>query len=122
MRRALLAAAVAGALVAGGCGDDSDEPTAQAKPKAEAKADLTKSPREITCGDLSDPVSRRVTVALANELLEAHGEFAKKHNVLQTSQSIYFGMTELCKSRGEDYKPAEEAVRGVVRGEWEAKL
>lgn len=122
MRPALLVAVVAGALLAGGCGDDSEEPAAQAKPAFAAKVDLTKSPHAITCADLDDPVSRSVTVALANELLDANARFAKKHNLLQTSQSIYFGMTELCKTHDAGYKPAKEAVRGVERGEWAARL
>ena len=63
-----------------------------------------------------------MTVALADELLADNAKYAKSHNRLQTSQSIFLGMTELCKTRDASFKPADEAVRGVEAGTWEAKL
>jgi hypothetical protein len=43
-------------------------------------------------------------------------------NRLQASQSIYFGITELCKPRNASYRPAKKAIQGVRRGDWRADL
>ena len=107
----------------GGCGDDSDEPVARrSRRRRSPRSTSARTPREITCADVADPVSRRVTVALADELLADNAKYAKGHNRLQASQSIFLGITELCKTHDASFKPADEAVRGVETGKWEAKL
>ena len=42
-------------------------------------------------------------------------------NRLQAAQSI-FCITEVCKSQGASYRPANEAIEGVRRGDWRADL
>jgi hypothetical protein len=43
-------------------------------------------------------------------------------NRLQASQSIYYAITELCKSKPGSYQPAEDAIAGVRSGEFRAQL
>ena len=43
-------------------------------------------------------------------------------NRLQASQSIYYAITELCKTKPGSYKPAKDAVAGVRSGEFRAEL
>jgi hypothetical protein len=61
-------------------------------------------------------MTRRVQYALADDA-KIHGL-----NRLQAAQSIYFGITEVCRSRNASFRPAEEAIDGVRRGTWRADL
>lgn len=110
-------------VVAIGCGDDSAEESSQDAPatKQVAKLDPDKDPYEVTCQDLSDPaasadLSRRATNALAAEA-EISGL-----TQLQSSQSIYFAMTEICKSEPPEFTPAKAAVKAVKAGDYRADL
>ena len=110
-------------VVAIGCGDDSADESAQAAPapKQVAKLNPDKDPYEVTCKDLSNraasaDLSRRATNALAVEA-EIRGL-----TQLQSAQSIYFAMTELCKSESPEFTPAKAAVKAVKAGDYRADL
>lgn len=129
MRTTAIALTLAAAAIGSGCGDDSDEPagTQEKAARLAPVAAVEKDPQQLSCGHLADPVisgniSRRVTVALADELLERNKRYAKTHNRLQASQSIFFAVTEICKGREPDHKPVAEALRGVESGKYEADL
>jgi hypothetical protein len=115
------------AVIAAGCGDDDNNQTAgsQSKPKtvnvAERHALLKKDPYALRCSDLSDKlaaaeITRTVQVALADDAK------IRGLNRLQASQSIYYAITELCKSKPGSYQPAEDAIAGVRSGEFRAQL
>jgi hypothetical protein len=114
------------AMIAAGCGDDDNQTAvSQSKPKtvsvAERHALLKKDPYALRCSDLSDKlaaaeITRTVQVALADDA-KIHGL-----NRLQASQSIYYAITELCKSKPGSYQPAEDAIAGVRSGEFRAQL
>jgi len=116
----LVAAALAFAAI--GCGNDTSEPsTPRSVSAAGARLDPNKDPHNITCGDLADKVasgalSRRAQFALAAEAR------VKDMSRLRVAQSIFFGMTELCKGAELSYTPAADAVRGVERGNYIADL
>jgi hypothetical protein len=121
--RVLVASMALPAAMAAGCGGSSEEAPARAKatPAAVERVDPGKDPHAITCGDLADKeasaeVSRRAQFALADE--------AKVRDMsrLRIAQSIFFAMTELCKSAEESYTPAADAVKAVERGEYVADL
>ena len=78
-------------------------------------------PVALTTADIRDKlaaahVTRTVQVALADD--------AKISGLtrLQASQSIYYAITELCKSKPGVYQPAEDAIAGVRSGEFRAEL
>ena len=112
---------VLGLAWASGCGGDSTaEPAAKSQAPA-AKAETSKDPYALTCGDLADPlaagdVSRQATVKLARKA-DIRGL-----SLLRASQSIFFAMTELCKENDAGYAPAADAVAAVERGEYRADL
>ena len=110
-------------VVAVGCGDDSADESVKGAPatKQVVKLDPDKDPYEVTCKDLSDraasaDLSRRASNALAAEA-EIRGL-----TQLQSSQSIYFAMTEICKSESPEFTPAKAAVKAVKAGDYRADL
>jgi hypothetical protein len=114
------------AVIAAGCGDDDRQTTqSESKPKtvsvAERHALLKKDPYALRCSDLRDKlaaadITRTVQVALADDAK------IRGLNRLQASQSIYYAITELCKSKPGSYQPAEDAIAGVRSGEFRAQL
>lgn len=124
-RHALLLPVAIAALWASGCGGSADdEPAAaaaKATPAAVERIDPDKDPHAITCGDLANKeasaeLSRRAQFALAGEAR------VRDMSQLRVAQSIFFAMTELCKSHDESYTPAADAVKAVERGEYVADL
>jgi hypothetical protein len=125
--RHTLMALMAGAALAAGCGDDDDsEPAAQATAKTEVvdvaarRAALEKDPHSVRCSDIRDERSTRntrmVQHALAAEVkVNGLGELA-------VSQSIYYGLTEVCKGKPGSFEPAADAIAGVKSGRYRAEL
>ena len=115
------------AAIAAGCGDDDPDEGGAAKSEtqkvslAERHAQLEKDPHGLRCADIEDKVasadiSRRVQYALADD--------AKVRGLtrLQSSQSIFYAITELCKGKPGSYEPAEDAIAAVRSGEMRADL
>jgi hypothetical protein len=113
-------------VIAAGCGDDDNQTAgSQSKPKtvsvAERHALLEKDPYALRCSDIRDKlasadITRTVQVALADDAK------VRGLNRLQASQSIFYAITELCKSKPGSYQPAEDAIAGVRSGEFRAEL
>ena len=126
-RQHTLMALAACAAIAAGCGDeDSDEaaapkPASQKVSLAERHAQLEKDPYALRCADIRDKVAsaditRRVQFALADDAK------IKGLTALQSSQSIFYAITELCKGTPGSYEPAEDAIAAVRSGELRADL
>ena len=126
-RHHTLIALAACAALAAGCGDDNPDdaaapqPTAEKVSLAERHALLDKDPYALRCSDIDDKVasadiSRRVQYALADDAK------VKGLTRLQSSQSIYYAITELCKGRRGAYEPAEHAIAAVRSGDLRADL
>jgi hypothetical protein len=113
------ALAVSAALLLGACGAGDDEARAERK-LASAQA-IEKDPYVIACGHVRDQQrwaseTRRATVAIGDR------EKVPGLNRLQTTQSLFFAMTEVCKERPASYQPADAAVQGVRQGKYRADL
>jgi hypothetical protein len=125
--RHMLMALMAGAALAAGCGDEDDsEPAAQAAAKTQVvdiaarRAALEKDPHSVRCSDIRDERSTRntrmVQHALAADVkVNGLGELA-------VSQSIYYGLTEVCKGKPGSFEPAPDAIAGVKSGRYRAEL
>ena len=117
-------AAVGAALVMGvaACGDDGTVPAKTAKaPSLPSAATLASDPYAITCGHVRDQLkwadaTRRATVAIADR------EPVRGLNRLRMTQSLFYGMTELCNGRPATHRPARAAVSGVESGRYVADL
>jgi hypothetical protein len=126
MRRSqALIGLIASAAIAAGCGDDDTDATSKRKAKpvdiAARSAQLEKNPYDLRCADIRDKVAsarmtRIVQYALADDAR------IRGLNRLQASQSIFYAITELCKSKPGSYRPAKDAIAGVGRGEFRAEL
>ena len=126
-RQHMLIALAACAAIAAGCGDDDSDEAAAPKPAAskvdlaERHAQLEKDPYALRCADIEDKVasadiSRRVQYALADDAK------VKGLTRLQSSQSIFYAITELCKAKPGSYEPAKDAIAAVRSGELRADL
>jgi hypothetical protein len=124
-RRLTLIGLMACVAVAAGCGDDDTgaSSTREAKPVdiAARSAQLERNPYDLRCADIRDKIAsarmtRIVQYALADDAK------IRGLNRLQASQSIYYAITELCKSKPGSYRPAKDAIAGVRSGEFRAEL
>jgi hypothetical protein len=119
---ALLACA---ALVAG-CGDD-DEPASKAEPAAkkvslaQREAQVEKNPYDLRCADIRDKIASARMTRIAQYALADDAQIPRL-NRLQASQSIFYAITELCKSKPGSYQPATDAIAAVRSGEYRADL
>ncbi|MBD0282230.1 MAG: hypothetical protein ICV69_08565 [Thermoleophilaceae bacterium] len=119
----LCVAAALTAAVPAACGG-TDDPQARSQapaPKLAPARVIQSDPYAIACGHVRNQerwadVTRRATVAIADR------ERIRGLNRLQTTQSLFFAMTELCKGRPASYQPASAAVRGVQEGKFVADL
>jgi hypothetical protein len=127
--RHTLVAVIGCAAFAAGCGDSDSggdrssgsADTTEVVSVEERHAQLEKNPYDLRCADIRDKlaaarITRVVQVALADDAK------IRGLNRLQASQSIYYAITELCKTQPGSYKPAKDAVAGVRSGEFRAEL
>ena len=79
---------------------------------------LTTHPYEFTCGDERhvNRYGKRAYFALADDAQ------IPNLNRLRAAHSIFYAVTEVCKGKPDDYKPAREAVAGVRTGPYRAAL
>jgi hypothetical protein len=126
-RHQTLIALAACAAIAAGCGSEDSDDAAAPKPQAqkvdlaERHAQLEKDPYALRCADIKDKIAsaditRRVQYALADDAK------VKGLTRLQSSQSIFYAITELCKGQPGAYEPAEDAIAAVRSGEMRADL
>ena len=124
-RRQTVIGLIACAAIAAGCGDDDTSTSSkdEAKPVSTAArhAQLKKNPYDLRCADLRDKLaSADITRTVQNAL--ATDAKIRGLNQLQASQSIYYAITELCKSQPGSYRPAKDAIAAVRSGELRAEL
>ena len=123
-RQTLIGLMACGAIAAG-CGDDDTGASSERKAKpvnvAVRSAQLEKNPYDLRCADIRDKIaSARMTRVVQYAL--ADDARIQGLNRLQASQSIFYAITELCKSKPGSYRPAKDAIAGVRSGEFRAQL
>jgi hypothetical protein len=118
----LLAAAVIGA----GCGDDDeDQPDSiSGTPAPGHLQQVERDPYQLTCRDLA-----RQTLHPESAKLVIRAEFAlaqvpelrkvvARETLNRTGRSVYFGLTQICKTKPPSFKPAKLAIAGVLEGKY----
>ena len=124
MRTSLIPTAVVlSAAVAAGCGAEASEERA-AKPSisiAERQVQLEQDPYDLRCSDLVDKVASARMTRIVQYALADDARIPGLSR-LRASQSIFFGITEVCKGKPGSYKPARPAISGVRNGEYLADL
>lgn len=121
--RKTLVGLAACAAVAAGCGGEEAE-IAAAPPgasRAERQAELEKNPYDVRCTDIRDKLNSARVTRIVQYALAADARISGLTQ-LQSSQSIYYAMTELCKGKPGSYQPAQAAIDGVRSGEYRADL
>jgi hypothetical protein len=122
-RRHAITALLACAALAAGCGEDEQdsEPAKKQVSLAQRQAQIERNPYDLRCDDLSDPVASARMSRIAQYALADDAKI-RGLNRLQASQSIYYAITELCKSNPGSYRPANDAIAAVRSGEYRADL
>jgi hypothetical protein len=122
--RAMTALLVCTAFVVG-CGDDEStsepEPAAKKVSLAQREAQVEKNPYDLRCADIRDKVASARMTRIAQYALADDAQIPRL-NRLQASQSIFYAITELCKSKPGSYRPATDAIAAVRSGEYRADL
>ena len=115
------------AAVAAGCGNDDDQPQAErvsGTPEPSHAEQVDRNPYEITCRDLA-----RQTLHPESAKLVIRAEFAlaqvpelrkvvARETLNRTGRSVYYGLTQVCKTRPPSFKPAKLAIAGVLDGKY----
>ena len=113
--------------VAAGCGNDDDQPEAQrvsGTPEPSHAQKVESDPYELTCRDLA-----RQTLHPESAKLVIRAEFAlaqvpelrkvvARETLNRTGRSVYYGLTQICKTKPPSFKPAELAIAGVLDGKY----
>jgi hypothetical protein len=119
----ILTGLVIGAAIAAGCGEDAADRAA--KPGgidiAQRQAELEQDPYDLRCADLKDKIASARMTRIVQYALADDAQIPGL-NRLRASQSIYYGITEVCKGRPGSYKPARPAISGVRNGDYLADL
>jgi hypothetical protein len=119
---------VAAAALAAGCGDDDSGSEGKSEPKAqtevidvaERRAQLEADPYDVRCSDIRDERSTRNTRMVQHAL--AADVDVRGMGELAVSQSIYYALTEVCRSKPGSFAPAQDAIAGVKSGKYRAEL
>jgi hypothetical protein len=115
------------AAFAGGCGNDDDQQQPErisGTPEPSHVKKVDRNPYEITCRDLA-----RQTLHPESAKLVIRAEFAlaqvpelrrvvARETLNRTGRSVYYGLTQVCKTKPPSFKPAKLAIAGVLDGKY----
>jgi hypothetical protein len=115
------------AACAAGCGSDDDQPDSErvaGTPDPSHAQKVESDPYEITCRDLGrqtlHPESAKLVIRAEFELAQAPElrKVVARETLNRTGRSVYYGLTEVCKTRPPSFKPAKLAIAGVLEGKY----
>jgi hypothetical protein len=118
-----ITALLACAALAAGCGDDESgsQPAEKRVSLAQRHAQIEKNPYVLRCEDLRDKIASARMSRVAQYALADDAKI-RGLNRLQAAQSIFYAITELCKTQPGSYQPANDAIAGVRSGKYRADL
>jgi hypothetical protein len=115
------------AIGATGCGDDDgdDQPQRVAgTPDPSHAQRVENDPFELTCRDLArqtlHPESAKLVIRAEFALAQVPElrEVVARETLNRTGRSVYYGLTQVCKTRPPSFKPAKLAIAGVLDGKY----
>ena len=124
--RGALVPLLALAALATGCGGEDQPEVASSLPDPDHAKEVARNPYALTCADLA----RQPKTSTAARLV-INAEFAlaqvpelrqvvKEQTLNRTGRSVYYALTETCRGRPPEFKPARLAVEGVRQGKYRA--
>jgi len=124
--RGALGSVLALAVLTTGCGGGDEPEVKPGLPDPDHAREVARNPYALTCADLarqprSSPAQRLVIHAeFALAQVPELREVVRKETLNRTGRSVYFALTEICKDRPPDFKPARLAVEAVRDGKYRA--
>jgi hypothetical protein len=115
------------AAFAAGCGDDDDQPESEriaGTPDPAHAQKVENDPYEITCRDLArqtrHPESAKLVIRAEFALAQVPElrKVVARETLNRTGRSVYFGLTQVCKTKPPSFKPAKLAIAGVLDGKY----
>ena len=114
------------AALAAGCGGEDESDATSGLPEPSHAKEVARNPYALTCADLA---RQRKTSTAARLVINAEFALAKVPELRQvveeetlnrTGRSVYYALTEICKSRPPEFEPARLAVEAVRDGKYRA--
>ncbi len=114
-------------IVAAGCGNDDDQPEAQrvsGTPEPSHAQKVESDPYELTCRDLArqtlHPESAKLVIRAEFALAQVPElrKIVARETLNRTGRSVYYGLTQICKTKPPSFKPAKLAIAGVLDGKY----
>jgi hypothetical protein len=113
--------------VATGCGNDDDQRGAQrvsGTPEPSHAQKVESDPYELTCRDLArqtlHPESAKLVIRAEFSLAQVPElrKVVARETLNRTGRSVYYGLTQICKTKPPSFKPAKLAIAGVLDGKY----
>ena len=86
--------------------------------------EVDRNPYALTCGDLArqplHPESQKLVIRAEFSLAREPSlrSVVAKETLNRTGRSVYFALTEICKTRRPSFQPAHLAVKAVRKGKY----
>jgi hypothetical protein len=106
-----------------GCGRDEGRRVAGTPDPGHAR-EVARNPYAVTCNDLArqplHPESQKLVIRAEFRLAREPSlrRVVARETLNRTGRSVYYAMTEICKTRRPSFEPAQLAVKAVRRGEY----
>jgi hypothetical protein len=106
-----------------GCGRDEGRRVAGTPDPGHAR-EVARNPYAVTCNDLArqplHPESQKLVIRAEFRLAREPSlrRVVARETLNRTGRSVYYAMTEICKTRRPSFEPAHLAVKAVRRGEY----
>jgi hypothetical protein len=106
-----------------GCGSDGERAVPGTPDPAHAR-EVDRNPYALTCGDLArqplHPESQKLVIRAEFSLAREPSlrSVVAKETLNRTGRSVYFALTEICKTRRPSFQPAHLAVKAVRKGKY----
>ncbi len=113
------------AAIAIGCGGDEAR-TVPGTPDPAHAREVDRNPYALTCADLArqplHPESQKLVIRAEFSLARdpSLSRVIAKETLNRTGRSVYFALTEICKTRRPNFEPGHLAVKAVREGKYRA--
>jgi hypothetical protein len=112
------------AALATGCGGGDEPEVNSGLPDPDHAREVARNPYALTCADLrrqpKTSTASRLVINAEFALAEVPElrEVVRKETLNRTGRSVYYALTEICKDKPPEFKPARLAVEAVRDGKY----